>query len=182
MRTLLLSPHHDDETLFAAFTIIRERPDVAIVYGATDVRFGSSIDRQRETSEATTILGANSVTFFELDLPMDEKLRAVLRSYDDGLYEQIYAPSWCCTHRDHRQLARAAADVFRGRLTAYHTYEHRPPLAAARVRSDTPVAYEPEWVHRKLNALARYQTQASHPLICSLFLDDQREYYDEDIR
>lgn len=48
MSTVLIAPHNDDETLFAAYTIMRERPHVVVCTRAT----GDYRRRERETQEA----------------------------------------------------------------------------------------------------------------------------------
>jgi LmbE family N-acetylglucosaminyl deacetylase len=54
---ILISPHPDDETLFAAYTILREKPMVVIVTYST-TQDGNGDDRLLESYRAMNILGA----------------------------------------------------------------------------------------------------------------------------
>lgn len=178
MKKLLLSPHNDDEALFAAFTVIRERPHVVVCFRGAE-GYGDPAVRADESWEALAFLGAVGFEQWDLAGSTDEDVQRHLRALDEvHRFEHVYAPDLECTHREHAQVARCAARVFRGKLTPYHTYEHARGAAwPTRVTSDRPVEHEPEWVMRKMSALRCYKTQIMHPRISDLFLDDQREYY-----
>jgi LmbE family N-acetylglucosaminyl deacetylase len=178
---LLLSPHNDDEVLFAAFTVIREKPHVVVCFRGAD-GFGDPGVREDESRAAVAILGASAFKQWDLASCTDEAMRAYFVEFDNGgRYDRVYAPDLICTHREHLQVARCAADVFHGRLTTYHTYVHpRGDAWPVRVTSDRLVPYSPEDVALKLRALQCYATQIMHPRICDLFLQPQFEYYGVD--
>jgi hypothetical protein len=69
-------------------------------------------------------------------------------------------------------VAAAAQAIFGDRVTTYHTYRN-----GEKVRSAHVVPFEPEWVGQKLRALARYETQSSHPRAYNFFMQDLFEYY-----
>lgn len=172
-RALLLSPHADDEVLFAAFTVIRYRPDIVIC--CQSVRdYGSTEERLWESQNAGKVLHAASVE--QLPEFSEEQLAWHLVAMDRAHHRPlVFAPSDDSSHAEHRMVGRAAARVFGSRLFRFHTYN-----AAGKVRRGTPVQFEPEWVERKLRALAMFQSQLSHPRAHKFFMDDLHEYYDSE--
>lgn len=170
-RALLLSPHADDEVLFAAFTVIRYRPDVVIC--CPSVRdYGSTAERHWESQNAGNILHAASVEQWAYE--SEDELAWRLISLDQARHRPlVFAPSEDCSHPDHRMVGSAAARVFGGRLFRFHTYN-----ATGKVRRGTQVAFEPAWVQLKLRALAMFTTQLEHPRAHKFFMEDLHEYYE----
>lgn len=163
---VLLTPHADDEVLFAAFQILRYRPRVVICcpsvrdYGDTKVRFA-------ETCDAVGLLGGGPVEQWAVS-----DLVKAMRELDARVRPTIVlAPAMRCSHPDHLAVAEAARAVFGDRVRAFHTYDER-----GKVREGTEAAYEPEWIEQKLRALARYSSQLQHPRAHRFFMDDLREY------
>lgn len=176
---LLLSPHHDDETLFAAFTIIRERPHVVVCYGS-ERDYGSTATRAQESAAATEILGASSFEWWECPVGDENFLHSRLVAFDrdastkNDPIEHVWAPHELGSHRDHALLGRVAADVFRGRLTPYSTY--------GEPHSETVlVQHAPEWTLLKLRALACYRSQIRHPRANKFFMQGLHEYVGRDV-
>lgn len=173
---IVLSPHNDDETLFAAFTILREKPHVIVCYGSAG-DYGRSEERKWESDAAVRILGGGfeqwNVKPGDADW-LHSSLVTVSTRYNP---ERVYAPDLACSHPDHRLLATVARDVFKGRLTTYHTYDSRGRV----INQSRPVPISAGMVDSKLQALACYKTQIYHPRAEQFFLDDQREYYGEDV-
>lgn len=166
---VLFSPHHDDETLFAAFTILRHHPHVVVCYPSTR-DYGSTTARLVETHMAAHELGASGVEQWQ-----GVDLVAQMLALHERLHPtRVWAPHGLASHPDHVAVADAAALVFGDRLTRYHTY-----TVDGKVRLGTPVLPEPAWVLAKLRALARYQTQATHPRAHVFFLQDLTEYIEE---
>lgn len=166
---ILLSPHCDDETLFAAFTILKYRPRIVICCSRSDGDYGDVLVREAETREAMSILGGDPVEFWPGDYLVDR-----MRNLDLNVKPSlVFAPNIIASHPDHYAVAEAAAQVFGARLRTYHTY------AGGRVRDGREAPYESGWVQAKLRALARYESQAAHPRAGAFFLDDQREYLGE---
>src|SRR4026207_1324159 len=100
MRSLLISPHNDDETLWAAFTILREQPTVVVALDSyIQVARGDlqcTAERRRaETIAAMQILNPGSAPQF-LGLRDDEfslfDLDEALRQF--GQPEMVYAPAF----------------------------------------------------------------------------------------
>lgn len=165
-RAVLFSPHADDESLFAAYLIMRHRPRVIIChpsagdYGDTDVRHA-------ESRAACDILGARPVEQWA-----GGDLEAQMRTLDAKMKpSRVFAPSAQASHPDHRAVAEAAAAVFGDRVTRFHTYD-----AAGKVRAGEPVPFEAGWPERKRRALACYQTQLAHPRARAFFDWDLAEY------
>lgn len=168
--TALFAPHADDETLFAAFTILRHRPRVVICCPSAG-DYGDTALRETETREALSVMGGTFAGRWD-----GSDLVARMRAFDAKHHPaRVWAPDRQCSHPDHRAVADAATEVFAGRLTTYHTYDER-----GRVRSDRQVDVEPAWIETKLRALLRYPSQLRHPRASRFWLDDQREYYGVD--
>jgi SAM-dependent methyltransferase len=166
---VLFAPHHDDETLFAAFTILRYRPAVVVCFPSAG-DYGATEQRAAETREALAILGGTPAAHWA-----GGDLVLQMRAYDAVHHPaRVWAPDVRASHPDHVAVAQAAATVFAGRLTTYHTYD-----ASGRVTSEREVPYEPVWVQQKLRALLRYPSQITHRRAHTFFLDAQREYLGE---
>jgi hypothetical protein len=163
---LLFSPHNDDESLFSAFTILRHRPHVVVCYPSVG-DYGSPSVREDESRLAVGVLGGAG---FEQWKGGD--LVAQMRAIDERMKpSRVWAPDPRASHPDHVAVARAAREVFGGRLTTFHTYD-----SGGKVRDGRPVQFEPEWVYHKHRALIRYESQATHPRASVFFTWDLLEY------
>jgi LmbE family N-acetylglucosaminyl deacetylase len=168
---LFLSPHHDDETLFGAATIIKHRPRVVVCF-PSERDYGETWEREHETRAALAILGG----IFQETLDGRELVEH-FRRLDAALQPvRVWAPHLRASHPDHRTVATAAAAVFGARVTTYHTYDERGKVAAGQ-----PVEFEPAWAGQKLRALACYETQIQHPRASAFFMNDLREFYGESV-
>lgn len=170
---LLLTPHCDDETLFAAYTILRHQPSVLGCFGS--VRdYGSNERRARETLRALEVLDRCPVFDF-WDLPeaaTTADLEARLRTLATRVaVSHVWAPHERASHPQHVAVATAARRVFGDRMTAYHTY-----VDGQKVREGRQVVPEPLWVQKKLQALACYTSQITHPRAGQFFEQDLLEY------
>jgi LmbE family N-acetylglucosaminyl deacetylase len=176
-RVVFLSPHNDDETLFGAFTLLRERPHVIVCLKSVvqDVRgYGITAQRrERETAAALRVLGIPSWTQWEIpdaqpDWELLESRLKALRA------EKVYAPAFEEEgHAHHNVIAQIAARVFPADdLTAYMTYTHD-----GRSESSNLVPFESEWIALKLRALLCYKSQILEPSTRDHFLYPQYEYY-----
>lgn len=149
---VLLSPHSDDETLFAAFTIIRHRPRVVICFPSSG-DYGDTDTRTQESREAVAILGGGDVEQWD-----GQAIEQRMRELDARLHPTIvFSPDMDASHPDHRAVAAAAAMVFGARVRWYHTYNDM-----GKVRAGEPVPFEAGWPARKRDALACYRTQRQH--------------------
>jgi glycosyltransferase involved in cell wall biosynthesis len=166
MTGVLFAPHNDDETLFAAFTILRNRPHVVVCF-ASSGDYGDPREREAETRDAMSVLGAGSVEQWA-----GGDLASQMRAYDARVHPtRVWAPNDLASHPDHVAVARAARAVFGDRVTTYHTY-----VDGEKIRRGRQVDVEVGWASYKLRALARYQTQLRHPRGHAFFLNDLHEY------
>lgn len=178
---LVLSPHNDDETLFAAFTILRYQAHVIVCHGSAG-DYGRSEDRMMESAQAVATLGG---TFEQWDVPSGDAnlLHSKLATgVERPNVQWVFAPDKHASHPDHRLLAEVAADLFKGKLTTYHTYADQRRVTPLSVGYGRAVEIgHPSWVHRKIRALSSYTTQASHPRANVFFLQNQCEFYGSDL-
>lgn len=166
--SVLLSPHADDETLFAAFTIIRHRPRVVVCCPSSG-DYGDTATRTAETREAVAILGGGPVEQWD-----GNDLEAKMRALDARIRpSRAWAPSPDTSHPDHLTVALVAAAVFGDRLTRYQTYDIN---AGGKVRAGDPVPFDAGWPDLKRRALACYRTQIEHPRAREFFAWDLAEY------
>lgn len=167
MTAILLSPHHDDAELFAAYTLLRHRPHV-IVCTESHAQEGAGItqkQREAETDQALAILGC---TWHQWPVPDTRaadrlvEMRAWLRSWlpennSGRTANHVFAPMVEDEgHEHHNLIGKLALDIFgRGRVTAYATYRR----GEGRTHTETEVLPEPGWRALKLRALSYYVTQ-----------------------
>lgn len=164
---VLFAPHSDDETLFAAFTVLKYRPAIVVCY-PSERDYGDTATREAETRDAMSVLGGGPVEQWKGG-DLVAQMRACDRRVQPTL---VFAPDRRASHPDHVAVAAAAREVFGTRVTTYHTYD-----GARRVTSDHPVPFEPVWVQQKLRALSRYTSQLTHPRAHTFFLEPLHEFY-----
>lgn len=179
---LLLSPHNDDAVLWTTFTILRERPHIAVILdsyvqvnrGHTDC---TAEARRREDSTALVgVLDCRELTFlrFRDDRPDWEGIKAELqhlyqsRNDIDLVYAPLPEPNG---HDHHNRIGDIARELWPGKVKFYCTYTNKGKTKGV------VVPYQPEWVLLKLRALACYETQVRLDNCCEHFLRDQFEYY-----
>lgn len=167
--SVLFSPHNDDETLFASFTVLRHRPHVVVCYQSSG-DYGDSAVREAETREAMDVLGAASVQ--QWACVAKEGVAAKMREIDARMRpSRVWAPDPKASHREHVAVALAAREVFGDRVTTYHTYDKD-----GKVREGTLVPHELDWVEKKIRARLRYPSQINHPRAGEFFMWDLAEY------
>jgi len=177
---LFVSPHNDDETLFGAFTIQRERPHVAIVFDSyIQVDRGypqcNAEARRKETIRALACLGAGPVHFLGLkdsEQYMVEDVREALSGLSPSM---VWFPYWEeHGHPQHNIVSSAAAAAFDGaRQFRYLTYTR-----FGKTVNGSPVATNGAMLHKKMKALLCYRTQIeTDGAGCwQHFMRDQSEY------
>jgi len=172
---LLISPHNDDEALFAAFTILRERPLVFIVTDSIrqNGRGITANERRNESIAAMTVLGAE-VEFMGIPdaalnaQDFNRRISEFIGAF--GPFDHIYAPAFEVDGNvDHNIIAEHKFDT---PVTRYLTY-----TKAGKSRSEKVVPFENNWPLIKLKALACYKSQILEPSTRDHFLRDQYEYY-----
>ncbi len=163
MSTILFEPHHDDAALFAAYTVLREKPDVITVMGNATLQEPHGITelvREQESIAAMRILEPNSWRSWrhsdinpDQDAIVDDmlKLNTVLHP------KTVWAPlREDLGHEQHNMVAVAALIAFgEGRVRFYATYQR----GYGRTRTETEVRPEPTWPALKLKAMACYDSQ-----------------------
>ena len=125
MDSIFLSPHNDDETLFGAFTLIREKPLVLMITDSwIQHNRGDGINmkqRRMETLEAMKILGC-PVFFLGLrDDMLDEW--ALKREFPNfANFSKVYAPAYILNgNEQHNVIGNVARQMF-DNVTSYMTY------------------------------------------------------------
>lgn len=167
MTRVLFAPHNDDETLFAAFSILTYRPRVVVCFKSSG-DYGDSAVREAETRDAMAVLGGDPVEQWD-----GGDLRMQMIALDLRVKPSlVLAPNRRASHPDHIAVAEAAVDVFGDRVKTYHTYDEHGKVAPGA----TGIAIEPGWTEQKLRALARYSSQINHPRANRWFMNDLWEY------
>lgn len=175
---LLISAHNDDETLFAAFTILREKPLVVVVFDsyvqpARGIPGTTADARRAETRAACNVLGVECefIGFRDDQPPSLEALRSQIQSLEAG---RIWAPAFEASGHDHHNLV---ADACKGLpvVDRYLTYTrlHGKSIGPKKVPIERP-----QWIGLKLKALSCYESQFQEATGCAPhFLRGTEEYY-----
>jgi len=122
---LFISPHNDDEVLFGAFTLMREKPLVVLVTDSfiQPNRGEKGCDaetRRKETIEACKVLGC-PVIFLGLrddTLNEDELLMSLARFTG---FEKVYTPALQGGNKQHDMVNRVTHKLF-DNVVEYTTY------------------------------------------------------------
>jgi LmbE family N-acetylglucosaminyl deacetylase len=171
VRTLLIAPHADDETLFASFLAQRHAAHIHVVYDE---------GREDELRAATAWLGC---TCSQGNVPKgasEDVVEAALIGLRDPSgaddWDLVIAPSEdVAGHEEHNIVARRAWETFGDlEIIQYRTY-------APRGSRSVGVPLEPDrpsFIARKLAALSCYRSQIEDPATRPWFYDllDLREW------
>ena len=180
---LLLAPHGDDETLFAAFTCMRYGKRLHVIVCTQDADEKMRGVRSLETSRAITLLGC---THHEWPMPADQWDRETAKMWLEGWaseklfaqrIEQVFAPAIEPEgHEQHNAVGLLAQDVFGDRVTHYLTYAPDGVRSRYGVEVPPPTAHE---IALKLRALACYESQITNPATRPWFFEllDLREWW-----
>lgn len=160
MFEIVFAPHSDDETLFCAYTIIRQKPLVIIVtdsYNQGIVRHDITAEmRRRETIEACKILGA-PVMF--LGIRDDELTEEALLERIEGLNpDRVYAPAIQGGHPHHDIVGLVAQGLWAEGLRQYSTYSKDVHF----IREGELVVPTAEEMELKNQALDKYVSQIKY--------------------
>ena len=157
MFKILLAPHNDDEALFCAYTIMREKPLVIIVTdGFNQTIYGVKTDwleRRRESIRAMGILGVSVMFMGIRDIDLTEDLLYERLKY--VTLDVIYAPALQGGHWTHDIVSRVARRLFGSNVIYYSTYT-KEELFAKGIKEIIPT---PEEIKLKNRVLAEYKTQ-----------------------
>jgi LmbE family N-acetylglucosaminyl deacetylase len=154
---VLISPHNDDETLFAAFTLLREKPLVIICTdGWIQWERGDPVtwtERREESRKASKILGVEVVFLGIRDTRLTEQaLEAALQPY--VTHEQAYAPALQGGNAQHDLVSRVAQRLYPN-LTQYMTYTPTELWT----KGSKEIVPTPEELALKNEALSCYRSQ-----------------------
>lgn len=157
---LLLSPHNDDESLFAAYTCIRHKPLVIVClrsFVAAAWPDGPHYEeREPETKAACDILGCEYQQFElpDKDPPWELLYKKLAGIHPDRVWAPFPEPGG---HKHHNAIATIAIALY-ANVEFYATYTRRGGKTTA---GDIVVpTVEEEMIKRR--AMACYQTQANH--------------------
>lgn len=125
MSSVIISPHNDDESLFTAYTCIRERPLVVVVTDSyiqpnRGDRGCSADERAAETAAACRILGC---PFLRLGIPDNDLTEEALLERLKGFigFEKVYAPAIQGGNWQHDLVGKVAGELFKNTIQ-YTTY------------------------------------------------------------
>lgn len=156
MTAYLLAPHSDDESLFAAYTLLRYKPTVLVCFSGRRRRhYVPEPVREAETAAAMAILGCDDYHFLRVqcDHPDWVYLSEVLASFDPT---HVWAPlPEDDGHYHHNGVGRLALELWPDRITLYSTYT----MTGGRSTVGTPVPTDPGWDVLKRKALDCYVSQ-----------------------
>lgn len=121
---LALIPHQDDEALFLAYTLMRERPMVLFcTIPVIQEKRGQATKRERlsEAHEVMSLLGLNYDTLNILDDELTEEKLTVELKRLVPLYESVYAPAIEGYQKQHDLVGKVAGALW-DNVTHYMTY------------------------------------------------------------
>jgi LmbE family N-acetylglucosaminyl deacetylase len=166
---IFLSPHSDDEILFGAYTIMREKPLVVICTHAT-MQGDNGYERAMESYRAMKMLGA-SVMFLGIDEDklteelLEEKLNPLI---DDETL--IYAPEYEVDGNPQHNIVAIVAKRLDWGTQTYKTYSGLEDRTIG--KEVIPTTKELEL---KKKAMACYKTQIENPNTAHYF-ETTKEY------
>ena len=156
---LLLSPHNDDECLFAAYTLMREKP-LVIVVTDSDAHLAERVtahERREESRRACELLGVPVVFLGLKDGTLEHQkaeLKRRLEPFASQPWTHIYAPAIQGGHKDHDALGEVVSLIF-SPVSYYATYAAGECFTPAGIEI-TPTQEE---IARKNRALDCYPSQ-----------------------
>lgn len=169
---VLFEPHHDDSTLFCAYTMLRLRPHLVTVFGfaLAQEKYGVSGEtREHENVEAMKVLKPESWrTWNHSDVNPDPEqvISDMLRLNTALRPKEVWTPLWeDGGHAQHNLVSIAASAVYGNRCRFYATYRR----GYGRTQTEAEVTPEPTWPALKLKAMSCYASQIN--------LDDCRPWF-----
>ena len=173
MRTVILSPHHDDVALFTAFNAIRHHAHIIVVFRSVKQEVDGITDKMRcrEEMDAARELDC-TVEFWDYPDTGADGWDPIVESIRTVQCDLLFAPA---SEEEggnvqHDVVGATAASTHEN-VVRYLTYTTEGKSTWGR-----PVEFELAWVPMKLRALACHVSQASHPLCYPHFLRSQMEY------
>ena len=153
---LAIVPHNDDESLFLAYTLLREKPLVIIVTdGYIQYERGDQItaeQRRNETREAMKILGCQVIFLGIKDTELSpELLENILKHFK---VDVVYAPAIQGGNAQHDMIGQVADSMFTD-VIHYTTYTRTELWTTG----GTEIIPTPEEIELKNRALNCYTSQ-----------------------
>lgn len=162
---ILLAPHNDDETLFAAFTIMRHKPRVIVCTdSAIQFKRGDGVTADQRRQETSDAMGVLKAKFSFAGIPDDELTEENLEAYfvKQKLTnpDHVFAPAVYENGNPHHNIVgRVAEKLWPGRVTFYATYQKHditltgnvlviPTQEEAALKNEALLKYPSQW---KLN-------------------------------
>ncbi len=155
---ILISPHDDDSTLFAAFTCIREKPIVIVITDSfiqpNRGDFGCTAEiRAKETKASSEILGCPVIRLgIRDDALTEEAIRARLSGISG--VTRVYAPAIQGGNWQHDLIGKVTQEVFED-VIQYTTYTKTELWT----KGSTEIIPTQEELEIKEKALWCYQSQ-----------------------
>ena len=157
MSKILVSIHNDDAALFAAFTCLRERPLVVVVFdGYNQAARGLPVTWQQRREEDTAALRELGCYVEFLAFPDDVPVQAqaVTAAIQNFGPTEVWAPARETDGHPQHNLVAVACDSLPV-IDRYLTY-----TGAGKSTSGRPVEIlDGEWIAKKLRALSCYRSQ-----------------------
>lgn len=166
--SIFLAPHNDDEALFGAYTLMREKPLVIIVTDSFiqpergEINCTAEIRRQ-ETINAMAIAGCPVVFLGIKDKELTEEL--LIERLKPFNPEVVYAPAIHGGNAHHDMVGRVARQLFPGRSRHYTTYT-KLDLYTTGSTEIRPTEHEKALKTKMLNC---YESQLALPWQKTLF-------------
>lgn len=158
---LLLSPHNDDEALFASYLCLQHRPLVLTALdGGRRAHFATPETRVQESMAAMAVLGCE---YDHLWVPMEQPVS--WESVERRIQMHCTDPEWVWApfpeangHRHHNHLGELATRMWPGRVSFYTTYSVVDDVVTRTVVGE-PLPRTYGWDELKRQALACYPSQ-----------------------
>lgn len=160
---LLLSPHNDDEALFASYVCLRDRPMVITCIDGGRKRHYATVEaRVQESAAAMKVLGCEHrhlwVSVEKIDWEgVERRLNMIVIEQPERVWAPLPEPTG---HLHHNRVAEVALRMWPGRVSFYSTY-HMVEEWPVRSEHGVEAQVEDGWPALKREALACYPSQAT---------------------
>jgi len=170
---LLISPHNDDESLYASYIIQKEQPLVCVVTDSYRQSLrGEPITKEQRIMETEMAMDMLGVKVVFLHIPDNNITDDCLDTLGD--FETVYAPlPEDGGNKDHNKIGELARKKWKN-VIFYSTYTKDRPYP-----DGEPVQYTKEMYKNKMMALDCYQSQLN---MSNKFYFDKMRDRDECIR
>ena len=123
-KKLFIACHNDDEALFGAYTLMREKPLVVVVTDGITHKKRFGIDPKTRRAESIKACNIARVSVQFLGLPDDKLKKSDLKLHFSRLkgFSKIYAPALDGGNPVHDMVSEMAWYVWGDKVTFYTTY------------------------------------------------------------